>query len=151
MENRSEFIQFVIQAKKNTYAGDGALSTPSRPASKDLAFQRGDYFYLDTYLGSVDFIGEEAVWCCQKPVWAMNYYGVMLVDEIPDGFSHCLKGALHNVPFEAPYRGPARFQDGPFEYTCRWKGDLDKFEGTEQICINDTVIYQLTFHGGSLK
>ncbi len=62
MENQSEFVQFLIQAKKNTYAGDGALSVPSRPGSKDLVFQQGDYSYLDTYLGSIDFIGEEAVW-----------------------------------------------------------------------------------------
>lgn len=151
MQNQSEFVQFLIQAKKNTYAGDGTLAAPSRPASKDLIFQQGDYMYLDTYLDSVDFIGEEAVWHRQKPLWAMNYYGIMLTDEIPEGFSHCLKGALQNVPVEAPYRGPARFQDGPFEYTCQWKGGLDRFEGTEQIRLDGAVIYQLTFHGGSLK
>ena len=151
MENQSEFVQFLIQAKKNTYAGDGTLSAPSRPASKDLLFQQADYLYLDTYLGSVDFIGEEAVWHHQEPLWAMNYYGTMLTDEIPEGFSHCLKGALQNIPVEAPYRGPAHFQDGPFEYTCLWKGDLDQFEGTEQICMNGKAIYQLTFHGGSLR
>ncbi len=151
MENQNEFVPFLLQAKKNTYAGDGSLSAPSRPASKDLIFQQGDYLYLDTYLGDVDFIGEEAVWHHQKPVWAMNYYGRMLTGEIPEGFSHCLKGALQNVPIEAPYRGPARFQNGPFEYTCRWKGDLDRFEGAEQISVNGQVIYRLTFHGGSLR
>ena len=151
MENQFEFVQFLILAKKNTYAGDGNLSAPSRPASKDLSFNQGDYLYLDTYLGSVDFIGEEAVWHLQKPLWAMNYYGVMLTDEIPEGFSHCLKGALQNAPVEAPFRGPRRFEDGPFEYTCQWKGDLDRFEGTEQIRFNGKVIYELTFHGGSLK
>jgi hypothetical protein len=151
MENQSEFVQFLIQAKKNTYAGDGTPSTPSRPASKDLLFQQGDYLYLDTYLGSIDFIGEEAVWYRQQPIWAMNYYGTMLTDQIPEGFIRCLKGALQNVPVQAPYRGPARFQDGLFEYTCQWKGDLVQFEGTEQICFKGKAIYHLAFHGGSVK
>ena len=151
MKNQAEFVQFLIQAKKNTYAGDGSLSAPSRLTSKDLAFQDGEYLYVDTYLGSIDFIGEEAVWRRQIPCWAMNYYGTMLTNEIPEGFSHCLKGALQNIPVEAPFRGPARFKDGPFEYTCRWNGDLDRFEGTEQICMNGKAIYQLTFHGGGLR
>jgi hypothetical protein len=151
MENQSEFVQFLIRAKKNTYAGDGTLSAASRPASKDLKFEQGDYLYLDTYLGSVDFIGEEAVWHRQEPVWGMNYYGMMLTDEIPEGFSHCLKGALLNAPIEAPYRGPARFQEAAFEYTCQWKGDLEHFEGAEQIFLNGKQIYQLSFHGGSVK
>jgi hypothetical protein len=151
MENQTQFIRFLIEAKKNTYAGDGKLSAPSRPGSQDLAFQQGDYMYLDTYLGSVDFIGEEAVWCQQKPIWAMNYYGTMLTDEELEGFSHCLKSALQNVPLEAPYRGPASFRDGPYEYTCNWKGDIDQFEGTERIFANGQEVYRLVFHGGSLR
>lgn len=151
MQDQSNFVKFLIQAKKNTYAGDGSLSAPSRPASKDLTFSQGDYLYIDTYLGSFDFIGEEAVWYCQQPVWAMNYYGVMLTDQAPTGFIDCLKGALKNAPLEAPYRGPTRFQYGPFEYTCQWKGELERFEGEEQISVDDKVIYRLTFHGGSLK
>jgi hypothetical protein len=151
MESQTQFVQFLIEAKKNTYASDGKLSTPSRPGSKDLLFQQGDYLYLDTYLGSVDFIGEEAVWHQQRPIWAMNYYGTMLTDEVPEGFSHCLKGALQSVPVEAPYRGPACFRDGLFEYACIWKGDIDQFEGTEQILVSGKEIYRLVFHGGSLR
>ena len=151
IENQTRFVQFLIQAKKNTYANDGKLSAPSRPSSKDLLFQQGDYSYIDTYLGSVDFIGEEAVWHQKEPIWAMNYYGTMLTVEVPEGFSHCLKGALQNVLVEAPYRGPAYFRDGPFEYSCNWKGSVDQFEGTEKILQSGTEIYRLTFHGGSLR
>ena len=151
MYNQTQFVQFLIEAKRNTYAGDGKLSTSSRPASKDLSFEQDDYLYIDTYLGSVDFIGEEAVWHKQTPVWAMNYYGRMLTDEVPEGFSQCLKGALQSVPPEAPFRGPAHFQDGPFEYACAWNGNTDKFDGTEQILVGGREIYRLLFHGGSLR
>jgi hypothetical protein len=151
MENQSQFVQFLIEAKKNTYAGDGKLSAPSRPVSKDLAFEQGDYLYIDTYLGSLDFIGEEAVWQQQKPIWAMNYYGVMLTDQIPEGFSKCLKGALLNAPLEAPFRGPDHYYDGSLKYTCTWKGDIERFEGIEQIRYSGKEIYRLVFHGGSIR
>jgi hypothetical protein len=151
MDNETKFIQFLIQAKRSTYAANGKLSPSSRPASKDLAFQMGDYLYIDTYLGSVDFIGEEAVWYGQTPIWAMNYYGIMLVEETPAGFSPCLKGALQRVPVEAPYRGPAFFQHNHLEYRCHWSGTVDQFEGTEQIGGGDQVIYRLVFHGGGLR
>jgi hypothetical protein len=151
MENQVQFVQFLIEAKKNTYAAGGKLSTPSRPGSKDLTFQRGDYTYIDTYLGDLDFIGEEAVWRQGKPLWGMNYYGVMLTGEIPQEFSHCLKGALSSVPSEAPFRGPASFRLGSLLYLCEWNGDVDRFQGSEQIRDNGKEIYRLVFHGGSLR
>ncbi len=151
MENQSQFVRFLIEAKKNTYAAGGKLSAPSRPGSKDLFFQQGDYSYLDTYLGDLDFIGEEAVWREGKPLWGMNYYGIMLTDEIPEEFSHCLKGALSRVPEEAPFRGPASFQYGELGYICHWNGNVDRFEGSEEILDNGKGIYRLVFHGGSLR
>ncbi len=151
MENQDQFVRFLVEAKKNTYAGGGELSAPSRPASKDLSFRQGDYTYIDTYLGDLDFIGEEAVWHKGKPLWGMNYYGAMLVKAVPEEFSRCLKAALSSVPLEAPFRGPASFQYGSLQYNCEWSGDVDQFEGHEHILENGKEIYRLVFHGGSLR
>jgi len=141
----------LIEAKKNTYTGDGELSAPSRPGSKDLSFRQGDYLYIDTYLGNLDFIGEEAVWHQDKPIWSMNYYGVKMADQVPEGFKRCLKGALLKAPVEAPYRGPARYSGAGLEYICSWKGDIELFEGKEQIMENGRVIYRLVFHEGAIR
>jgi hypothetical protein len=151
MENQTQFVQFLIDAKRHTYAGDGKLAAPSRPGSKDLSYAKDGYSYLDTYLGDIDFIGEEAVWLAGKAVWGMNYCGVMLTDEVPAEFSHCLKGALLNVPREAPFRGPSSFRHGNLEYTCSWQGDVDRFAGIEHITLDGKEIYRLLFHGGSLR
>jgi hypothetical protein len=151
MENQSEFVEFLIEAKKATYAGGGAFSAPSRPCSRDLAYQRGRYAYMDTYLGDIDFIGEEAVWRDGAPVWSMNYAGQMLSDEVPEEFGHFLKEALLRVPAEAPYRGPALYREGALEFTCSWKGDLEWFEGAEQISADGRPIYRLMFHGGRIR
>jgi hypothetical protein len=145
------FLEFLVEAKKQTYAGGGALTQPSRKNSKDLKYENGDYQYYDTYLGDVDFIGEEVVWHCGQPVWGMNYYGWMLVEKIPDGFSKCLKGALSAVPQAAPFRGPEQFLDGDFKYQCRWEGNVENFLGSEEIFFHGKIIYKLHFHGGRIK
>lgn len=149
--NDSQFTAFLLRAKKNTYAaGDAGKVASSRPASHDLAYQEGDLAYLDTYLGGFAFIGEEAVWCHDQPLWGMNYSGTMTCENIPDGFGDFLKLALRGVPAEAPYRGPASFTEGRFTYSCRWEGSLAHFKGEESIALDGEVIYILDFHGGKI-
>ena len=52
-------IEFLIRAKKATYAGKGAETTSSRTKSHDLKYTEGDLMYYDTYLGGEKFAGEE--------------------------------------------------------------------------------------------
>ena len=40
--NEDALKQFLVRAKRSTYAGDGTLSVPSRPNSKDLHYKEGD-------------------------------------------------------------------------------------------------------------
>ena len=147
-----EFLAFLLRAKKATYAaGDAGQVSSSRTASHDLAYQEGQWAYLDTYLGGFAFIGEEAVWKGGLPLWGMNYYGSMTVPGIPDGFGDFLKLALRGVPPEAPFRGPARLEQGRYLYTCRWEGAPDWFRGEEEISLDGQVIYRLYFHGGMIQ
>jgi len=144
-----EFTNFLLRAKTSTYAaGDAGAVAPSRTGSHDLAYREGEWAYLDTYLGGYAFIGEEAVWKDGTPVWGMNYYGTMTVAEIPEGFGDFLKLALRHVPADAPYRGPAHFEEGCFSYFCRWQGDPAFFSGDESIALDGQEIYVLKFHGG---
>lgn len=145
------FRSFLVRAKQQTYAGDGERAAASRPQSSDLHYAEGDLLYIDTYLGSKDFIGEEAVWERGQPVWGMNYFGWMLVATVPAGFSECLKGALRAVPPEAPFRGPALYRLGDFEYRCDWLGTTANFNGEEEILQAGEVIYRLSFHGGAVR
>ena len=41
-----EVIEFLIRAKKATYAGKGAETAPSRTGSHDLVYKDGDMMYL---------------------------------------------------------------------------------------------------------
>lgn len=144
-----DFIPFLLRAKQNTYAaGDAGKVEPSRKESCDLAYREGEWSYLDTYLGGFAFIGEEAVWKNGVPIWGMNYYGMMTIADVPEGFTKFHKDALMLIPAEAPFRGPAEFSRERFAYICRWEGDPARFSGDESISFDGQVIYVLTFHGG---
>jgi hypothetical protein len=66
-------VEFLIKAKKATYAGKDNQTDSSRPNSHDLHYSEGNLKYIDTYLGGSKFAGEEALWNKNIPFWSMNY------------------------------------------------------------------------------
>ena len=147
-QNHAELVRFLIAAKQHTYAGKGGETESARPEAHDLAFRADDYLYLDTYLGGERFAGEEAVWLLEQPVYAMNYCGRVLHDSFSGDF---LKAALYHVPEDMPFRGPEWYQEGDYLYHCSCEGDLDWFQGYEEIYREDTKVYECHFHGGSIR
>jgi len=147
-EETAALTEFLLRAKRATYAGKGAEAAPSRPQSHDLPFSEGELSYLDTYLGGSHFAGEEAVWRSGAPIWSMNYVGRV----IGEGFSgDFLKDALLQVPADRPYRGPAEYTEGDYTYRCRVNGDFGWFHGSETISLRGKCIYECLFHGGSIR
>lgn len=140
-------IEFLVRAKKKTYAGKGPETTPSRPRSHDLEYEEKNLLYIDTYLGGRLFSGEEALWRSGVPLWAMNYSGRVLSDRFNGDF---LKKALLLVPKEAPYRGPALFKEGDFIYARKSVGTPEWFQGYESIHCQGELIFECYFHGGSV-
>ncbi len=143
-----DMVSFLCRAKKSTYAAHGAEVSPSRPNSHDLTFQEGDYTYYDTYLGGERFSGEEAVWKLGQPIWAMNYSGRVLGEGFSGDF---LKEALYLVPEDCPFRGPFLYQNGDYSYHCIVNGDVDWFQGYEEIFLLKQKVYECYFHGVSVS
>jgi transcriptional regulator with XRE-family HTH domain len=143
-----EMIDFLIHAKRSTYAAKGAECSPTRLDSHDLEYRDGDYFYYDTYLGGDKFCGEEAVWYKNVPIWCMNYIGRLLDDNFSGDF---LKEALLLVPKESPYRGPNLYQNGDYLYHCSVTGEFEWYQGKEEIFCKNQKIYECIFHGGMIK
>lgn len=143
-----DMIEFLIKAKKNTYAGKGAETTSSRPKSHDLKYSEGDYMYYDTYLGGGKFAGEEALWIKGEPYWSMNYVGRVTGENFSGDF---LKEALLHVPYDMPFRGPEHYENGDYTYTCRVNGAFEWFQGYEEICYKGNSIYECHFHGGMIE
>jgi len=140
-------VEFLIRAKKATYAGKGAETNSSRPNSHDLQYAEGVLKYIDTYLGGVKFAGEEAMWKDDIPFWAMNYIGRVMGEGFSGDF---LKEALLHVPEECPFRGPRQYSNGDYSYTCSVEGDFHWFCGHEEIYRNGVKVYECAFHGGDV-
>jgi len=143
-----ELTDFLIKAKKATYAGKGAETASSRLKSHDLVYKEGRYMYYDTYLGGDRFAGEEALWISEDPYWSMNYVGRVTGDNFSGDF---LKEALLRVPGDKPFRGPSEYTNGDYTYKCDIDGDYEWFQGRETISYKGTLIYECFFHGGLIK
>ena len=154
--NNKEFLDFLVKAKKSTYANSDAPKVlSSRVKSKDYEFTDGDYIYHDTYFGGVKFMGEEVVYYNDNILWGMNYYGVTLDDSLTEELmDKVLRVALMKVGKDKdiiPVRGPKEFVNEDYLYTFNVDGDMENFVGTEQIYKDKKLIYELKCHGGIIK
>ncbi len=141
-------IAFLCKAKKECYAGEGNKVDSSRPESLDYRYSEGEYTYLDSYFGGEKFIGEEVLYLSESPVWSMNYCG----QNIGEGFSgNFLKEALNQVPEEYPFRGPLVYKSGDYSYHCIVNGDVEWFQGYEEMFLLNRKVYECYFHGGLIK
>jgi hypothetical protein len=141
-------VSFLIRAKQATYAGKGAETSSSRIGSHDLVYREDDLMYYDTYLGGDRFAGEEALWISDVPFWSMNYVGRVTGSPFSGDF---LKEVLLHVPEDKPYRGPEKYVNGDYTYSCSVEGDFDWFQGKETISCCGKQIYECNFHGGLIR
>ena len=142
-----ELIAFKIEAVQNTYAGYAATCGASRPESNDYIYSKGDYQYYDTWLGGEKFSGEEAIWKMGKAIFSMNYFGRNLDERFSGDF---LKEALRAATTESPFRGPEFYQSGEYTYKSKVIGDMEWFQGYEEIFCQNIKVYECFYHGGML-
>ena len=151
MEN---LYNFLIEAKKNTYANARVERKPSsRVGSNDYEYSNGGMVYHDTYFGGTQFIGEEVVYDgnSDKPIWGMNYRGATLDSELSEeAMDKALRPALMKVGEDdiLPVRGPRQFVNEDYEYTFEVEGNLEQFDGIERIRKDGTIVYELRCCGG---
>ncbi len=144
---------FIVKAKAATYIGGGKERASCRPGSHDLAFQDGEFHYLDSYFGGADFIGEEVVYFRGNPVWAMNYYGTLLEPEriSAEEVGKMLKQSLSKLYQENRFLGGYQFTDGDDTYFDTNDGSPETFFGKEWIERDGSRVYELIYHGGLIK
>ncbi|MFA6536909.1 MAG: DUF5680 domain-containing protein [Patescibacteria group bacterium] len=151
MVNKQNLCQFLVAAKKSTYAaGDAAKKIKEADNSTTLIFESGDWKYHDNYFGGEPYGGREVVFFQGRPVFMMVYYG--FVDEnVPDVnlVYGTLQGALTLIPEDKPFRGPKFFTNNGFKYENEFSGDIENFSGTEIIKNSaGEVVYQARYSGG---
>jgi hypothetical protein len=145
--------KFIVQAKAATYVGSGEKASSSRAGSHDLRFSDGEWGYLDSYFGGRDFIGEEVVYLQGKPVWAMNYYGHILMPNLilPSQAGQVIKASLSKLYTEGRFLGGFQFPVDEFNYLDTNEGDVTSFRGREFISRGNATVYELFYHGGLIE
>jgi hypothetical protein len=152
----ANFIDFLVEAKKRTYASETNDTSvpPLWNGAKQLEYQKGDYLYRDIYFGSVFFAGQEVVEEKERPVWSMVYSGGIVIPSLPReqvaSVYAFLRKALRLVDVQAPYRGPRQWQDGPYTYQNDFEGTWEHFYGEESIFIAGEKVYELRYSGGMI-
>ena len=157
-----ELAQFVVNAKKNCYSGNGQEER-FRDGSKLLTYQENPFHYTDNYAGFYQAHGTEIVrW--QKAdgqrLWQMSYSGGMLPkyrgnEEFAKLAFKFLKKALSEVSQDKPFRGPEgkifRIEDPEYsgwEYNAKTEGDLTNFSGKEEIFNGLKCVFLNDYIGG---
>ncbi len=152
----NELHNFLIEAKKQTYANENAKKIlSSRKGSFDYEYSNGKMIYHDTYFGGTKFMGEEVVYfSTDTPIWGMNYYGITINEDLSEeAIDSALRPSLMQVGVDniIPVRGPQEYMNNGYRYTFEVNGDLDYFEGVETISKDEETIYILKCHGGIIK
>ena len=144
---------FIVRAKAATYVGDGEHAAPSRLASQDLRFSVGQWMYHDSYFGGSDFIGEEVVYFDGKPIWAMNYYGRILRDDLLTAAEagQMIKVSLSHMYSEARFLGGFEYTQNDLTYIDTSEGSPASFHGREFIRRAQDIAYELVYHGGLIR
>lgn len=143
-----ELNYFLVEAKQNTYAAKKGKVSSSRLGSHDYYYQNEHYSYVDSYVGTSNFSGEEVVYENDLAIWSMNYYG-RVIEETFDG--DFLKESLKHVPLYKPYRGPDIFYQGDYVYHNCVEGTVECFHGKEEIYYQGIKVYECYYHGGILE
>jgi hypothetical protein len=149
----NELNSFIVRAKAATYVGDSKHAAPSRLGSHDLRFTDGEWAYHDSYFGGTDFIGEEVVYFAEKPVWAMNYYGYILRDDLLTAAQagQMIKASLSRMYLESRFLGGFEHAKDDLTYVDASEGRVDCFHGRELIRRGQEIAYELLYHGGLIK
>lgn len=151
MVNKERLCQFLVNAKKATYAaGDNAQIITETDNSKSIFYETGDYKYHDNFFGGEPFGGREVVFYQNKPIYIMTYYGKVLVSNTDfKEIYKVLQHALSKIPLDHPFRGPKEFIENNFIYKNEYQGEIDDFSGQETISSsNGEIVFRAQYSGG---
>jgi hypothetical protein len=148
-----ELTAFIVRAKAATYVGSGEHVAPCRSGSHDLRYSDGEWAYHDSYFGGTDFIGEEVVYLAGKPIWAMNYYGRILRDDLLTAAQagQMIKASLSRMYKESRFLGGFEHVEEGLTYVDTSEGSAASFQGREFIRRGQEIAYELVYHGGLIR
>ncbi len=145
---------FLVIAKKNTYANPDITPILLSNGKKRYTFSDGAFSYTDTYhVNNNSFRGIETVTENSIIRWKMEYTGGVVCEVIPQEQIYAfLKEVLQKVTPDMPFRGPERVKKGLLRYhNIVTHRDAHTFRGEETISTGNILIYALAYYGELLE
>ncbi|MBU2539681.1 hypothetical protein KJ786_00760 [Patescibacteria group bacterium] len=141
-----ELKEFITEARSKTFAGGGVeVEAPRLKGSKEMEYQKGDWFYRDVYFnGQKNLIGQEVIYYNSRPVWGMGYFG----DQLSEKSAGFLKQALLKLADKCRFGEKCEIEKKEFRYEDNGSGDIGKFFGEEKIFSGGKNVYKLNYQGG---
>lgn len=151
----NDLYLFLKKASQSTWANNGkSMNSPEREGFTELEYQEGDWFYKDSFAGSVRSWGTELVRFQSKPIWNCVYGGGMVdgKEELSDETYTFLKEALKIThKSNQSVRGPEVFEKDDWRYVYQQKGDISLFNGYEEIFFQDELVHFYRTLGGMIR
>ncbi|MEK6848741.1 MAG: DUF5680 domain-containing protein [Nanoarchaeota archaeon] len=150
-----ELANFIVEANKNTWAGEGGEVPARFRDGTSLYYRKGEWELEDDYTGYFSAPGMTRVLYKGRSVWTMAYFGAgQLGGEehlVKDTFQF-LKRALMRVTPEMPFRGPGIYNEDNWRYNFRLlRGAIVDFIGREAIYHNQSLVFTQTVGGGIVR
>lgn len=148
--DKKKLLDFLIEARTNTYAGNGGKVKPALPGSTQLEYKSEDWLYRDIYnMGNGIFMGLETIYFKNKPVWSMSYYGdftKMTEEEI----DKVLRAALIKYGDKTRLWYEIEWKNNGFKYTCTpdFQGGIEQVAGSEEVYKGNEKVYFFFYAGG---
>lgn len=147
--NKEQLRQFLVDSNNAGYAGGEEKKwIKETDGSTTIPFEKGSWKSHDNFFGGEPYGGRTIVFYEGKPYWMMVYYGWVEEGIQTDPVYGILRGALKQMPEDYPFRGSREFKDGEYTYSNSWEGEVDRFEGEEQIMQGEKLIYKANYMGG---
>lgn len=147
--------EFIHKAGAATYAGGGKPEkTPERKGFTELIYQDGDFSYRDSYTGFTRSRGMEVVRYQGTPVWSSSYGGGMVAGQeqlAKDAFNFLKKAMLSKEPGSNFFRGPTSLIDNDWKYKYQQEGEIEEFNGYEEIYFKGKLVFFHRIIGGVIK
>jgi hypothetical protein len=144
--------QFIVTAKRATYAAAAPKSLPYRLGTSDIQFRDGPWSYLDSYVGEADFLGHEIVYLDRVPVWSMAYYGFLESPRIDSATAgRVVQAALTRLYDDGRFLGGFSTDVDDYHYVDTNTGDVSRFIGQEWIEDHEERLYTLHYFGGDIR
>ncbi|MCC7543429.1 hypothetical protein IT415_01835 [bacterium] len=148
------FRDFLAYVGEAGYANEQPPTKHLPDGSHDIVLERDGWKYHDNWFGGEPFGGMEVISKGEKPFWMMVYFGAIIdPSEEPADVYTALKEALRQPDAAMPVRGQRKLAaSNGYSYAFIWTGDLDRFQGQENICNpQGALIYKSEVSGGLIN